>query len=251
MKIARRSAMVLLVTQSIALLVTAPILRARASSGAAVAEKVRPAAVAGAFYPADPKELGKMIDNMLAQAAPPPVEGEILAAVAPHAGYPYSGPVAAWTYAALKGHRYARVVVIAPSHYVDFGFTSIYDGDAYTTPFGQIRVDTDFAHRLAKMSPTMRLSDKGHQSTADAPEHSIEVELPWLQKVLGDFEFVPIVMGDQSYESSRALGVALAKMLGNEHDTLVLASSDLSHYHSYEEAATIDHKTLHALEAWD
>ena len=75
--------------------------------------------------------------------------------------------------------------------------------------------------------------------------------MPWLQKVLGNFELVPIVMGDQSYESSRALGVALAKMLRNDHDTLVLASSDLSHYHPYDEAETIDHKTLHALEAWD
>jgi MEMO1 family protein len=75
--------------------------------------------------------------------------------------------------------------------------------------------------------------------------------LPWLQKVLGNFELVPIVMGDQSYESSRALGVALAKLLRNDHDTLVLASSDMSHYHTYNEAETIDHKTLHALEAWD
>ncbi len=251
MKIARRSAMAWMMTQCIALLITAPVLRVRASSGPAVAEKVRPAAVAGAFYPADPKELSKMIDNLLAQAAPPPVDGQILAAVAPHAGYPYSGPVAAWTYAALKGHKYARVVVIAPSHYVGFGFTSVYDGDAYTTPLGQILVDKEFARRLAKMSPTIALSDKGHQFTADAPEHSIEVELPWLQKVLGDFELVPVVMGDQSYQSSRALGVALAKLLHNQHDTLVLASSDLSHYHTYDEAETIDHRTLHALQAWD
>ena len=80
-------------------LVTAPILHVRAAGGAAVEEKVREAAVAGAFYPADPKVLSQMIDDMLAKATPPPVDGEILAAVAPHAGYPYSGPVAAWTYA--------------------------------------------------------------------------------------------------------------------------------------------------------
>ena len=101
------------------------------------------------------------------------------------------------------------------------------------------------------MDATIQLSDKGHQATADAPEHSVEVELPWLQKVLGNFELVPIVMGDQSYESSRALGVALAKLLRDDHDTLVLASSDLSHYHPYADAETIDHKTLHALEVYD
>ncbi|MGA2205316.1 MAG: AmmeMemoRadiSam system protein B [Terracidiphilus sp.] len=251
MKFVRSSTMAWLMTQCIALLVTAPILHVRAAGNASGQQKVRPPAVAGAFYPADPKELSQMIDDMLAKATPPPVDGEILAAVAPHAGYPYSGPVAAWTYAALKGHKYSRVVVIAPSHYVGFDFTSVYDGDAYTTPLGQVPVDKEFARRLVKMSSTIQLSDKGHQATQDAPEHSVEVELPWLQTVLGNFELVPIVMGDQSYESSRALGVALAKMLRDDHDTLVLASSDLSHYHTYGEAETIDHKTLHALEAYD
>ena len=159
-----------------------------------------------------------MIDDMLAHAAPPPVDGPILAAVAPHAGYPYSGPVAAWTYAALKGHKYARVVVIAPSHYVGFDFTSVYDGDAYETPLGSIPVDKEFARQLTKMSSTIRLSEQGHTPTSAGGEHAIEVELPWLQKVLGSFELVPIVMGDQSYESSRALGVALAKMIQDEKE---------------------------------
>ena len=195
-----------MMTQCIALLVTAPILHVRAAAGAAEQLKVRPAAVAGAFYPADPKELSTMIDDMLAKATPRPVDGEILAAVAPHAGYPYSGPVAAWTYAALKGHKYARVVVIAPSHYVGFDFTSVYDGDAYTTPLGTIPVDKEFARRLAKMNSTIELSDKGHQATADAPEHSVEVELPWLQTVLGHFELVPIVMGDQSLREQPRAG---------------------------------------------
>ena len=123
-----------------------------------------------------------MIDDLLAKATPPPVDGEILAAVAPHAGYPYSGPVAAWTYAALKGHKYSRVVLIAPSHYVGFGFTSVYDGDAYSTPLGLVPVDKAFARRLAKMSSTMELSEKGHQSTPDAPEHSVEVRVAMVAK---------------------------------------------------------------------
>jgi hypothetical protein len=244
-----------LMTQCIALAVSVPILHVRAAEGGGE-PKVRPAAVAGAFYPADPQALSKMIDEMLAKAAPPPVDGTILAAVAPHAGYPYSGPVAAWTYAAIKeqinrGHKYTRVVLIAPTHFVGFDFTSVYDGDAYTTPLGQVPVDKDFARRIAKMDPTIQLSDKGHQATADAPEHAVEVELPWLQKILGHFELVPIVMGSTSYESSRALGVALAKLLRDDQETLVLASSDLSHYHPYADAEAIDHKTLHALEVYD
>ena len=250
MKIKRSSSMAWLMAPLVAFLVTAPI---KHVDGAGQ-QKIRQAAVAGSFYPADPKELTAMIDEMLAHASPPPVAGPILAAVAPHAGYPYSGPVAAWTYAALKGHHYSRVVVIAPSHYVAFGFTSVYDGDAYATPLGTIPVDKEFARRLTKMSSTIQLSDQGHTPTSAGGEHAIEVELPWLQTVLGNFELVPIVMGDQSYESSRALGVALEKMIRAEKDsgdTLVLASSDLSHYHPYDEAETIDHKTLKALQAWD
>jgi hypothetical protein len=218
---------------------------------AADAPNVRQPGVAGGFYPADPKALTAMMDDLLAHAFPPPITDPILAVVAPHAGYQYSGPVAAYTYAELKGRKFSRVVVIAPSHFEAFDFTSIFDGDAYGTPLGTIPVDKAFAAQLAKMSPTMQLSSKGHTPTANGAEHAVEVELPWLQRVLGNFQLVPIVMGDQSYENSRALGVALAKMLQGTSDTLILASSDLSHYHTYDEAETIDHKTLNALEAWD
>ena len=220
--------------------------------------KIRPAAVAGGFYPADPKVLSAMIDTLLAQVSGPAVPNlnnvPIIAAVAPHAGYQYSGPVAAYTYAALKGRKYSRVVIIAPTHYVSFDYTSVYDGDAYATPLGNVPVDKAFARQLVKMDSSIRLSGDGHDATPAGGEHAVEVELPWLQKVLGNFEIVPIVMGDQSYENSRALGVALAKLIkseGKEGDTLVLASSDLSHYHTYDDAVRMDHKTLDALQSWD
>ena len=234
----------------LALLIFTPLGHDRAASE----QKVRQAAVAGSFYPSDPKELSASLDEYLARVTEPRISDPILAAVAPHAGYVYSGPVAAHTYAQLKGRGYKRVVVIAPSHYVAFDFTSIYDGDAYQTPLGNVPVDKAFARELQKMSGTMKLSAEGHDATSAGGEHAVEVQLPWLQKVLGSFEVVPIVMGDQSYESSRALGVALAKLLkkeGKEGETLVLASSDLSHYHVYDDAVKIDHKTLSALESWD
>ncbi len=225
---------------------------------AADPQNVRQAAVAGGFYPADPKTLLAMMDDMLAHAAssqPPitvPTNDPILAVVAPHAGYQFSGPVAAYTYAALKGRKFSRVVVIAPSHFEAFDFTSVYEGDAYATPLGTVPVDKAFAKQLAQMSPTIQLSSRGHTPTKEGAEHAVEVELPWLQRVLGNFQLVPIVMGDQSYESSRALGVALAKLIqGKDKDTLIVASSDLSHYHPYDEAVKIDHKTLTALQAWD
>jgi AmmeMemoRadiSam system protein B/AmmeMemoRadiSam system protein A len=199
-----------------------------------------------------------MMDGMLAQASLLPITDPILGVVAPHAGYEYSGPVAAFTYAALKGRKFSRVVVVAPSHYESFDFTSVYDGDGYATPLGLVTVDKAFAGRLVKISPTLRLSSRGHDTKSASSEHAIEVQLPWLQRVLGDFQLVPIVMGDQSYESSRALGVALAKLiqsgdtLGDTLDaTLIVASSDLSHFHSYEESERMDHQTLRSLEAWD
>ena len=158
--------------------------------------------------------------------------------IAPHAGYPYSGPVAAYTYAALKARKYTRVVVIAPSHYEAFDFASVYNGAGYVTPLGTVMVDKAFALDLANMDSSIRLSERGHKATPHGAEHAIEVQLPWLQHVLGSFTLVPIVMGNQSYESSRALGLALAKLIQAErkpHDatsqpditnTLIVASSD-------------------------
>lgn len=226
--------------------------------------KLRAPAVAGSFYPADREALTAMMDKMLAQVPALQIDGDIVAAVAPHAGYPYSGPVAAYTYAALRGQTFARVIVIAPSHYEGFDFTSVYDGDGYVTPLGEIPVDRAFAQKLAKANPSIHLSERGHTATARGGEHALEVQLPWLQHALGNFSLVPVVMGDQSYESSRALGTSIANLVKQEEKehsknatttelgkTLIVASSDLSHYHSYAEAGRMDHKMLAALHAWD
>jgi AmmeMemoRadiSam system protein B/AmmeMemoRadiSam system protein A len=211
--------------------------------------KVRPAAVAGSFYPADPNALAKMVDGFLAKAAPPSLP-DVVALVAPHAGYEYAGQVAAYSYALLKGRRFDRVVVVSPSHYEAFGFSSVYDGAAYSTPLGQVPVDRAFAAKLATGSKLIRLSGLGHTPTRDKPEHALEDQLPFLQRVLGQFQLVPIVMGDQSYENCRALGLALAKLIPGTN-TLIVASSDLSHYHPYADAVKLDHKTLKAIEEWD
>jgi hypothetical protein len=210
---------------------------------------VRPPAVAGSFYPADPAELGKLIDSLLAQANTPAMPN-VPVIVSPHAGYVYSGAVAAHAYAVLKGRKPDRVVVIAPSHYEAFGFSSVYDGAAYSTPLGQVPVDREFAARLARSHPSIQLSSRGHAVSEDKREHALEDQLPFLQRVIGPFRLVPVVMGDQSYDHCRALGLALAKLIQGT-DTLIVASSDLSHYHPYQEAVTMDRKTLKAIEEWD
>ncbi len=211
---------------------------------------IRQPAVAGQFYPASPDELRHMINDDLAQAEVPPLSGNLIALVAPHAGYIYSGKVAAHSYALLKGKKYDRVVVIAPSHYEAFPFVSVYDGDAYATPLGNVPVDKEFAAKLAKSSSLIQLSSRGHTPAQEQGEHALEVQLPFLQTVLGDFKLVPIVMGDQNYEIERALGLSLAKLLKGTN-TLIVASSDLSHFHTYDQASAMDHKTLNAISEWD
>lgn len=223
------------------------------AEGLQAQDKIRPAAVAGSFYPADSATLTAMMDAMMARAQVPALDGPVVAVVAPHAGYEYSGPVAAYAYKALRGRTYARVVVIAPSHYELFGFSSVYDGDAYQTPLGAVPIDKEFVARLTKMDPSIQLSERGHAVTARTREHALEVQLPWLQHVLGAFTLVPVIMGDQSYENSRALGMALARLIAAEggRHTLIVASSDLSHYHTYQDAQQIDRRTLNALQHWD
>jgi len=213
-------------------------------------EKVRQAGNAGSFYPANPDDLAAMVDGFVAKAQVPASDAAPVVLIAPHAGYIFSGGVAGHSYATLKNRKYRRVVIIAPSHYEAFPFAAIYDGDAYATPLGPVKVDKAFAAKLAAESSFIKLSSRGHEPTGGRAEHSLEVQLPFLQRTLHDFQVVPIIMGDQSYEADRALGVALAKLIGDS-DTLIVASSDLSHYHPYDQASTIDHNTLHAIAAWD
>jgi len=214
----------------------------------AASNKTRPPEVAGAFYPDDPAELTRMIDGWLAKAAPP---GEqVVGLVVPHAGYVYSGAVAAEAYAWLKGKKVDRVVVISPSHVDRFPFAAVYDGLAYSTPLGKIPVDAAFAAALAKSSRLIQISGRGHDGTGARAEHALEVQLPFLQRVLGEFKLVPIVMGEQSYEICRALGLALAASI-KDSSTIIVASSDLSHYHPYDQAVKLDRRTLRAIEEWD
>jgi hypothetical protein len=191
-----------------------------------------------------------MIDGFLAHASAEKLEGSLVALICPHAGYQFSGGVAAYAYIQLKGRSYDRVVVIAPSHYESFPFSSIYDGDAYQTPFGAVPVDHDFAAQLVKLSSAIKISGRGHGEVQGHGEHALEDQLPFLQRMLGQFKMVPIVMGDPSYDACRALGIALAKAVQGTN-TLILVSSDLSHYHPYDEAERMDHQILKTIEDWD
>ena len=214
-------------------------------------EKVREAGVAGAFYPEDPADLRAMVDSLLAQAKPPRIDGTIIGLISPHAGYIYSGHVAASGYELLKGKKIERVVIISPSHIVAFQGAAVYDGQAYQTPLGKVPVDEVFSRKLADASASVLLSSEGHETVRQGrTEHALEVQLPFLQEVLGDFKLVAIIMGDQDYEDCRALGYALAETI-KDNQTLIVASSDLSHFHKYSEAVKLDSKVVSAVEEWD
>lgn len=229
----------------------AVIFSLNSKTNAIAKEKIRPSGVAGAFYPKDSNELSEMVDQFLEKAQKQDISGSLFAIVSPHAGYVYSGHVAAYSYVLLKNRPINRAIVISPSHLEAFEGVAIYNGDFYATPLGNIAIDKEFNERLAAENKSLKLSDKGHETRRNGRmEHALEVQLPFLQRVLGEFKLVAIVMGEQSYEICRKLGSALAKVVKDER-TIIVASSDLSHFHNYNEAVKLDQKVLNAIEEWD
>lgn len=212
--------------------------------------KVRKPAVAGQFYPGDPVTLTKQLSDFFKNAKKEPVPGEIIALISPHAGYMYSGQVAAHSFKLLEGLSFETVVVISPCHVAYFPGASVYDGGFYQTPLGQIPVDTALAGAIADANEKVSLSSAGHGSAGGRGEHALEVELPFLQLVLGEFKLVPIVMGEQDWATCLALGQALSGALEGKN-SLIVASTDLSHFHPYDEAVRLDDIVMDHVNSFD
>ena len=228
---------------------------ALATGTTVAATRVREPAVAGLFYPRDAAGLSRVIERCLAAAKAEP-GGDLRALICPHAGYPYSGPVAAYAYKLLVGREYETVVVMGPSHYASLPGASVTDADTFRTPLGDVLISAK-ARALAKLTPfaleppcRVERPDWWQQSsrtapavdTADTWEHSVEVEIPFLQKTLKGFKLVPVVMG--AADPAKA-AKALLQILDDQ--TLVIASSDLSHYHSYANAQALDERCVKAI----
>ncbi|MDJ0813390.1 MAG: AmmeMemoRadiSam system protein B [Woeseiaceae bacterium] len=199
----------------------------------------RQAAVAGMFYPADTAKLQRTVTDLLA-AAPATVR-DAKAIIAPHAGYPYSGPTAACAYRLLEGRRdrIRRVVLIGPAHRVYLQGMALPSVDAFATPLGDVTIDAKGVEQ-ALAQPGTQVSDEAH-----ALEHSLEVHLPFLQTVLDDFKLVPIVVG---VCPAREVEAVIEALWGGE-ETLIVVSSDLSHFHAYDDAQQIDARTTARIEA--
>lgn len=201
---------------------------------------VRPPAVAGMFYPESPSELAKMIAEFYSIAPKPQISGRPVAIISPHAGYVYSGAIAAKGYKVLEGESYSTVVVISPSHTAFFAGVSAFNGRAYSTPLGEIPIDMDLTSRIAEHSSLVSFSKSGHQVGSSRSEHALEVQLPFLQLALGEFKLVALIMGDQNYITCESLGQAIAQAIGKRNDVLIVASSDLSHFHDSKAAGKLD-----------
>ncbi len=205
--------------------------------------KIRPPAVAGAFYPAAKARLQEAVDSYLAGAGHAGPKTPPKALIVPHAGYVYSGPVAASGYRLLEpvAGEIDRVVLLGPSHRVPLKGLAVSSADAFETPLGRVPIDRPSVERLLEL-PCVCEFDAAH-----AAEHSLEVHLPFLQRVLGEFRLVPICAGDAS---TRDVAAVLDVVWGGP-ETLIVVSSDLSHYYDYETARRKDEATTRAIERLD
>ena len=194
---------------------------------------IRPAAVAGAWYPGTDKALASAVDRYLADATRD-VNGELVALIAPHAGLMSSGPVAAHAYRLLRGRVFEVAVLVGPSHFVGFDGVALPKASGFETPFGVASIAEDLAASLAKATPVVR-----QHAAAHAREHSLEMQLPFLQRLAPATPIVPLVMGYQTDATARALGDGLADVLRGR-SALLVASTDLSHYHDANTAGRLD-----------
>jgi AmmeMemoRadiSam system protein B len=206
---------------------------------------VRRPVIAGSWYPGNPDTLKKDITRYLKDAAISEIPAKPVAIITPHAGYMYSGPVAAYAYKALDRYDYSTVVVISPSHRAYFPFISIWPKGAYETPLGIIDIDEDLCTRL------MKSEDIQDDTNAHTAEHALEIQLPFLQSVLKPFKLCPLIMGRQDLSLCESLAESLWKSIEDPDNTLIVASSDLSHFHSAHKAEEMDRKVAQRIESFD
>jgi len=208
-------------------------------------KSVRQPAVAGMFYPASEKELRELINLLLDTTVTSQKFENIFGIISPHAGYAYSGKTAAFVYNLLKDKNYSTVIIISPSHREYFQGISIFNGEAYETPLGKVFVNKELSQKLVDSSDYISFGTEGHSRQ----EHALEVQLPFLQSVLKDFSIVPMVIGDQRRKFVDELGEKLTEFV--DESTLIIASSDLSHFHSKEIAEKLDSIVADRIEQMD
>jgi AmmeMemoRadiSam system protein B len=209
---------------------------------------VRPAALAGTWYLGNPGALAHAVDQYLDQAENPELPGEVVAVIAPHAGHTYSGPVAGYAFAAVRGKNPDLVAVLSPMHQAYYEPLLTTAHAAYSTPLGQVPVDDKAVALLdAHLKEALGF---GLSRVAYDQEHSLEIEIPFLQRALvGDFKLLPVMVRAQSPKVSQQLGAALVKTLQGRN-ALLVASTDLSHFYNQKAAVSFDTEMLRRIESF-
>jgi AmmeMemoRadiSam system protein B len=210
---------------------------------------VRPSPIAGRWYDDDPDLLARSVDGYLDSAQLPDLDGEVVAVIAPHAGHSYSGAVAGYAFAAIRGRRPDLVAVIAPMHHPYHEPLITTAHDAYSTPLGDVPIDKD---SLRELDAAVKL-ELGYRLTPvqNDPEHSLEIELPFLQRALtSKWKLLPVMVRAREPRVSQGLGKGLAKALRAKNFAMV-ASTDLSHFYNQQTALSYDRAMLNAIEAFD
>ena len=214
-------------------------------AGEAPSALIHDPVVAGTWYPGTASELRKQVEEYLSRVPKRDSKGQTVAIISPHAGYIYSGQVAAHSFKAVQGQKFDSIIVIGPSHYARFRGVATYDCAGFRTPLGVIPLDSELIAALMKREWRIRdLPDVFRQ------EHSLEAELPFLQVVLPGFKLVPLVMGDPDITTCRWLAETIAKCTEGK-SVLIVASSDLSHFHPYDVATEMDQRLLQKIGAMD
>jgi hypothetical protein len=198
-------------------------------------------AVAGTFYPADKKSLQDSVESFLTKAEKVSTDGKLLALISPHAGYVYSGQIAAYGYKQIQGSDIKKVILIGPSHHSGFKGVSVYTKGSFRTPLGEIKINEKIAESLLNDNADVKFYPEAYER-----EHSLEVQLPFLQTVLKEFTIVPILIGSPSRQTFEYIISKLTDILDDK--TLLVASTDLSHYHDYSTAKDMDSKVIAAIE---
>lgn len=211
-----------------------------------MSNKTREAVVAGQFYPGTAVAIEQSIQNYLDKVDQQQFDiNKLYGIISPHAGYPYSGEIAAYGYDIIKKEKPDKIIVIAPSHREFIEGFSIYPGEFYATPLGKIPLDSELADKLVERTSSVDKNMAGHKE-----EHSLEVQLPFLQYILEDFKIVPIVAGNVDQTAVSDLVESLSE-LSEEEDFIIVASSDLSHFHSYDEAIKKDRELIDRLKQFN
>ncbi len=241
---AKRSNLIIGIASSLSLLAMTAFF---ISCPPAFAEEVQKPVVAGAFYPGDPEVLKNMVDGFIDRAKPEKIEGEIIAIILPHAGYKYSGWVAGYGAKIIKDKKFDTVIIVGLSHRVPFKGLSVLDKDFYQTPLGNVAIDKDISKKIIAYSENI-----SYYELPFRVEHSAEVELPFLQRVLKDSKIVVILTADFSYESCCLLRDAISSVVKKSGKKILLvASTDMSHFYPDRKARSIDARTIKEMEKFD